>query len=417
MPLTDTAVRQAKPREKDYSLTDADGLSLFVSAKGTKAWHFRFSWEGKQPRISLGTYPELSLKDARARRDECRTKVANGIDPRGSHRPDSKTTPVPSFRDVSDEWHGLKSGRWADDSRQGSGAQSRRVLDNDILPLVGDMPFADVHRRDLVAVVGRIEERGALNIAEKARSWLRQICRYGIAKGLREDNPASDLDILAVEAPPVRHNPILSHQGEDLPELLARLRYYGGSPVTQDAVWLMLYTAVRTIELRKAGPGDFNLETGIWTVPPTRVKQLRGKVRRDGDDVPDYIVPLSRQATAVVERCLKRSGRYPFLFPGRNDLHVMMSENTINLAIRRMGFEGKLTGHGLRGTISTALNEMGYNPKWVDSQLSHADPDKASGSYNHAEYVEERRKMMQAWADYLDEQEKKAAPLVRRYGA
>ncbi len=416
MPLTDTAVRQAKPREKDYSLTDADGLSLFVSVKGTKAWHFRFSWEGKQPRISLGTYPELSLKDARVRRDECRAKVANGIDPRGTHRPDSKVIPVPSFKDVSDEWHAFKTGRWADDSRQGSGAQSRRVLDSDILPFVGSTPFADVHRRDLVAVVGRIEARGALNIAEKARSWLRQICRYGIAKGLREDNPASDLDILAVEAPPVRHNPILSHQGDDLPELLVRLRCYGGSPITQDAVWLMLYTGVRTIELRKAGPNDFNLATGIWTVPPTRVKQLRGKVRRDGDDVPDYIVPLSRQATAVVERCLKRSGRYPFLFPGRNDPHVMMSENTINLAIRRMGFEGKLTGHGLRGTISTALNEMGYNPKWVDSQLSHADPDKTSGSYNHAEYVEERRNMMQAWADYLDEQEKKAAPLLRRYG-
>ncbi len=167
MPLTDTAVRQAKPREKDYSLTDADGLSLFVSVKGTKAWHFRFSWEGKQPRISLGTYPELSLKDARVRRDECRAKVANGIDPRGNHRPDSKVAPVPSFKDVSDEWHAFKTGRWADDSRQGSGAQSRRVLDSDILPFVGSTPFADVHRRDLVAVVGRIEARGALNMPRR----------------------------------------------------------------------------------------------------------------------------------------------------------------------------------------------------------------------------------------------------------
>ncbi|ENU4118519.1 tyrosine-type recombinase/integrase [Pseudomonas aeruginosa] len=408
MPLTDTAVRQTKPRDTNYSLTDADGLSLFVSVKGTKAWHFRFTWKGKQFRISLGTYPELSLKEARARRDECRAKVAKGVDPRGTHRPDSKANPITSFSDVSDEWHGFKSGRWADDSRRGSGAQSRRVLDNDILPFVGSKPFADVHRRDLVAVVGRIEERGALNIAEKARSWLRQICRYGIAKGLREDNPASDLDILAVEAPPVRHNPILSHQGEDLTKLLVRLRHYGGSPVTQDAVWLLLYTAVRTIELRKARPGDFNLDTGIWTVPPTRVKQLRGRVRRDGEDVPDYIVPLSRQALIVVERCLKRSGRCPFLFPGRNDPQTMMSENTINLAIKRMGLAGKLTGHGLRGTISTALNEMGYKQKWVDSQLSHADPDKTSGCYNHAEYVDERRRMMQAWADYLDLREKGA---------
>ncbi|WP_160286511.1 tyrosine-type recombinase/integrase [Pseudomonas knackmussii] len=414
MPLTDTAVRQAKPREKDYSLTDADGLSLFVSVKGTKAWHFRFSWEGKQPRISLGTYPELSLKDARARRDECRAKVAAGIDPRGTHRPDSKTAHVETFKEVSDEWHSFKIGRWADDSRQGSGAQSRRVLDNDLLPTLGDQPFADIHRRDLVAVVAKIEARGALNIAEKARSWLRQIFRYGIAKGLREDNPASDLDIIAAEPPPVRHNPILSHDGEDLPQLLAKLRQYDGSPITQDAIWLMLLTGVRTIELRKSGPGDFDLAAGIWRVPPTRIKQLRSKVRRDGDEIPDYIVPLSTQAIAVVERCLKRSGRYPFLFPGRNDPRSMMSENTVNMAIKRLGFGAKLTGHGLRGTISTALNEMGWKDKWVDAQLSHADPDKTSGSYNHAEYVEERRRMMQAWADYLDEQERKVTLPVRR---
>ncbi|WP_324710143.1 tyrosine-type recombinase/integrase [Pseudomonas citronellolis] len=415
MGLTDTAVRQAKGKGKDYSLTDSLGLSLFVSAAGTKSWHFRFSWGGKQPRISLGTYPELSLLEARDKRDEMRKLVAKGIDPRGSHRADAKTTGEPTFQDVSDEWYEFKKARWAGDSRQGSGAQARRVLDKDLLPSLKARPFAEIHRGELAAVVAKIEERGALNIAEKARSWLRQIFRYGIAKGLREDNPAADLDILAAEPPPVRHNPILSHVGDDLPQLLVRLRHYHGSPVTRDAVYLMLLSAVRGIELRKTGPEDFNLDTGIWRVSPDRVKQLRGKVRRDGADIPDYIVPLPRQAIEVVRRCIKRAGRNRYLFPGRNNPNTMISENTINMAIKRMGFGGKLTGHGLRGTISTALHEMGYEEKWVDAQLSHADPDnKASGSYNHAEYVEARRQMMQAWADYLDEQEKKATLPVRR---
>lgn len=167
----------------------------------------------------------------------------------------------------------------------------------------------------------------------------------------------------------------------------------------------MLLTAVRTIELRKAAPADFDLEKGIWTVPPGRVKQLRGKVRKDGEEVPPYIVPLSRQAIEEVRRLLQKTGKYPFAFAGRNDPTKMMSENTINQAIKRLGFDGLLTGHGLRGTFSTALHEMGYDTTLIEGQLSHADPSKARAAYNHAAHVEKRREMMQAWADFLDQRE------------
>lgn len=400
MPLTDTAVRQAKPREKPYTITDGDGLSLHISPNGTKAWHFRYIWGGKQLRISFGTYPELSLKDARERREAGRANVAKGIDPRVArvtHQPEELL-----FRQVADEWHAFKSGRWAADSRKGAKDQARRVLDNDILKVLGDTPFKEVTRAQVVQVNRNIEKRGALNIAEKARSWTRQIFDFGIAHGYRDNNPATGIEAIAQEQPPVQHNPIISRDGDDIKALLRGICEYGGSHITQIALWTLLYTGVRTIELRRAAPGDFDLEAGIWIVPPTAVKQLRGRVRRDGAAVENYVVPLPTQLIKHLRPLLEQTARYPFAFPGRNDPSQMMSENTLNQAVKRLGLNDKLTGHGLRGTLSTALYEMGYPEHLVESQLSHASPNKSRVAYDHASYVEERRVMMQAWADHLD---------------
>ncbi|MNO60181.1 Prophage CP4-57 integrase [compost metagenome] len=411
MPLTDTAVRQAKPTDKDYTLKDYDGLALFVAANGTKSWHFRFSWHGKQPRISLGTYPEISLRDARALRDENRAMVAKGIDPRAQRRQERAEAAgqaESTFEVVANQWHEFKSPRLVE-SRKGGANQSRRYLDKDLIPVLGKIPIRDVTRADVLSAVRRVEKRGALNVAEKCRTWLNQIFRYAIANGLAEVNPAADLDIVAEQQPPVQHNPILREDG--LPEFLAGLRRYRGSRITQAGVRLLLLTGVRTIELRKASADQFDLEAAIWYVPPEGVKQLRSRLRTEGE-IPPYIVPLSRQALEEVRELIKLCGRYRYLLAGRNDPNKMISENTLNMAIRRMGYTGKLTGHGIRGTISTALNEKGYNSDWVEAQLSHASENKTRDSYNHAEYVEQRRKMMQDWADLLDELEAKGrAPL------
>lgn len=411
MPLSDTAVRQAKPKDKAYTLTDADGLSLFVTPNGTKAWHFRYRLGSKQPRISFGTYPALSLKDARAMRDSARNLVAKGLDPRNATvdvLPD-----VLTFGAVAEEWYQFKSLRWSSqaDSRKGSGAQARRVLDNDILPDLKALPMTQVTRRQIVDVVGAIERRGAVNIAEKARNWIQQIFRFAVANDYCEYNPSTEIGMLAAVAPPVQHNPILAKDSPELQRLLKKLRDYGGSPITVMAVRLMLWTMVRTIEVRRAAPGDFNLDEGLWTIPASHVKQLRGKVLIGGEDIPDYVVPLPKQAIAPLRELLRYTHTYKYAFAGRNDPNKMMSENTVNGAVRRMGFEGILTGHGLRGTISTALNgmrvEKGWHEDWIEAQLSHSDPNQARNSYNHASYVEERRGMMQVWADYLDEFEKR----------
>ncbi|KPC32562.1 Integrase [Pseudomonas syringae pv. cilantro] len=402
MPLTDTAVRQAKAKEKDYSVTDGDGLALFVSANGTKSWHFRYSWHGKQPRISLGTYPEIGLRDARELRDQARSMVARGIDPRSERRQAQQASAESqqnTFEIVAERWYAFRSPRLSN-AAKGGRHQSRLYLDKDLLPVLGKLPIADIRRADVLAAVRRVEKRGALNVAEKCRTWLNQIFRFAIAEGLIETNPAADMDIVAAAQPPVRHNPYLKR--EELKPFLLKLREYDGSLFTLLAIRLLILTGVRTGEVRAATPGQFDLDAGLWTIPPENVKQLALKVKDGSGDIPPYLVPLSRQAVDVARQLMSMTGQCKLLIPGRNNPNTPMSENTVNDAISRMGYKGKLTGHGLRATLSTALNEMGYNPDWIEAQLSHAGENKVRRAYNHAAYVEQRRGMMQDWADYLD---------------
>ena len=402
MPLTDTAVRQAKTKEKDYSLTDADGLSLFVSAKSTKSWHFRFSWHGKQPRISLGTYPEVSLAEARKRRDQARTLVATGVDPRSERRQAQHAAGASvsnTFEAVANRWYDFRAPRLTN-AAKGGRHQSRLYLDKDLVPALGKIPISEVTRADVLAAVRRVEKRGALNVAEKCRTWLNQIFRYAIAEGLVEINPASDMDIVAAVQPPVKHNPYLKR--EQIKPFLMALRDFHGSDFTKLAIKLLLLTGVRTGEVRMATADQFDLEGALWTIPPEGVKQLRARVRTEGGDIPPYLVPLSRQAVEVVRQLKSMTGKSRLLIPGRNNPNTPMSENTVNDAISNMGYKGRLTGHGLRATLSTALNEMGYKPDWIEAQLSHAGENKVRRTYNHAAYVHQRRQMMQDWADYLD---------------
>lgn len=403
MPLTDTAVRQAKPAAKGFSMTDVSGLSLFIAPNGTKSWHFRFSWHGAQPRISLGTYPEITLKEARERRDQARAQVAKGIDPR-SHRREEKRSASASaentFETLANMWHAFKIPRMAA-VKKGGAYQARFYLDKDLIPVLGKIPIAEVKRADVLVALRRVEKRKALNSARKCRSWLNEIFRYAIASGFIEVNPAADLDIVAEQEPPVQHNPML--RKAELKEFLVTLRSFKMTEFSRSAIRLLLLTGVRTGELRQATANQFDLDDSLWTIPPDVVKQLRKLVRtKSGGEVPPYLVPLSRQAVEEVRKVHELTGRYRLLIAGRNDPSKPISDGTVNSALKRMGYEGRLTGHGIRATISTALNEMGYNEDWIEAQLSHAGSSKSRKTYNHAEYVEQRQGMMQAWADYLD---------------
>lgn len=397
MALSDTAIRQAKPGQKDYTVSDGNGLALLVHRNGSKYWIFRYSHQGRKRKMSLGVYPSVSLKRARDKRDECRVQLAEGLDPAKLFS-DTEVT-IKRFREVANEWDAFRTPRLTQ-GRKGSAAQARRYLDKDILPLLGDMPIAEVRRTDVLKVVRAVEERGALNVAEKVRTWLHQIFRYAMVHEYVELNPATDLDIVAAEQPPVKHNPWLKL--DELGDFVRALRGYQGSLLVRLAVELMLLTGVRTAEIRHARHDQFDLERNLWSIPAGAVKQLRKRVKAEGSDVPDYLVPLSSQAVEVVKGIQVFTRQYGLLIPGRNDPNKVLSENTLNTAIKRMGYGGRLTGHGLRGTLSTALYEMGYPSPWIEAQLSHADENRTRGAYNHALYVEQRRAMMQVWADYLD---------------
>ncbi|EOW2137172.1 site-specific integrase [Stenotrophomonas sp. GD03908] len=263
----------------------------------------------------------------------------------------------------------------------------------------------EIPRPDLLEALEKIERRGALTTAEKCRTWLRQLYRYVLVKVADlEHNPASDLDVVAAPKKPVTHNPFL--RMADLPELLQKLRPYSRTLQIQLGVRLLLLTCVRTGELRLATPGQFQLDQGLWIIPPEVVKQLQVEMRKDcklPSDIPPYIVPLSVQAQEIIRHLpAQRRPSLKYLLGHQNKLSERISENTLKAALRRMGYVRLLTVHGIRATISTALNEVAYPKVWVDAQLSHTDPDKVNFSYNHAEYVEQRRCMMQDWADRLD---------------
>lgn len=407
MALSDLAVRQAKATGKAYTLPDLDGLSLAVTAEGGRTWHFRYYWAGKQKRMSLGTYPEVTLREARSLRDEARALLAKGTNPR-VHRKQKRTAvrlaDENTFEAVYRKW--LKHrGLSLKEGRQTTLSILPRIFDKDVLPALGKRSVYEIKRPDLLEVIAKIEKRRALSVAEKVRTWFNQLFRYAlvIVPGL-EQNPASDLDVVALPLPPVNHNPFL--RMAELPKLLQRLRSYRGRRQTQLGLRLLLLTGVRTGELRQATPDQFDLDRGLWIIPPDVVKQLQldmRKKRQQPKDIPPYIVPLSIQAMEIVRHLLdefKPAQRY--LFRHDSDLKKRISENTLNGALKRMGYQERLTGHGIRGTMSTALNEIGYPKVWVDAQLSHVDPNKVSATYNHAEYVEQRRRMMQDWADRLD---------------
>ncbi|QIQ22489.1 tyrosine-type recombinase/integrase [Zophobihabitans entericus] len=426
--LTLNAAKAAKPKKKEYSIKDGLGLFLSVLPSGGKYWAFRFSWQGKQQRISLGVFPDVDIKTARERRDACRELIITGLDPRLPRRKgiedDTETVKSVTFAEYAENWKTFKllklakkrgniqsKGLKQKPERQSTKIQIERYLRLDFLPSLGEIPIKDIKRQDILSVLRKIEKRGSLSIVKKCMTWLNEIFRFAIAEGLIEMNPASDLDILLLEHGPAKNNPHLAK--EELPKFLYDLRNYKGEYQTMLGLRLLLLTGVRTGELRFAFPEEFDLDKKLWLVPPETVKQLQRKVFATKEKIPAYIVPLSEQAVEVVKELLSlcRPGQ-KYLLSHRTEPMQSISENTLNHGLHRMGYKDKLTGHGIRATISTALHEMNFPSSWIDAQLSHSDKNTTRLVYNHAQYVEDRRGMMQTWADTLDELEKSYVPVV-----
>ncbi len=379
-------IRRAKPEAKAYTLGDGQGLSLLVEPNGSKSWRFRYRYAGKPKMISLGVYPTITLAEARARRDEARKIVAEGKNPSEVRKEQKLALRIQSenaFEKIAREWHQMKSAKWS----AGYASDIIEAFQNDIFPYVGTRPVGEIKPLELLNVLRKIEKRGALEKMRKVRQRCSEVFRYAIATGRAEFNPAADLSS-ALEVHKSNHFPFL--KSDEIPDFLRALDSYAGSRLVQIATKLLMVTGVRTIELRAALWQEFDLDNAIWEIPAERMKMRR-----------PHLVPLSTQVLGFLNELKSMTGNYRYVFPGRNDPNKPMSEASVNQLIKRIGYAGKLTGHGFRHTLSTILHENGFNTAWIEMQLAHVDKNTIRGVYNHAQYIEDRKKMMQWYSDFI----------------
>jgi len=383
--LNDTKVRNAKPREKSYKLFDERGLFLLVTPPGGRLWRLKYRISGREKLISLGAYPDVTLKRARDRRDAARKLIADAVDP-SAQRQAERATLVECFEDVANEWLELQSKSLAPETISILGARLRSAL----YPYLGNRPIAAITAQDVLAALKRIEARGRYETAHRVRALAGRVFRYAVATGRAQHDVAADLkDALA----PVKTKNFASVTDPvRVGELMRAIHGYTGQPITALALRLAPLVFVRPGELRAAEWSEFDLANAEWRIPAERMKM--------GDA---HIVPLARQALDILRELepFARGGRY--LFPSLRTRDRPMSDNTINAALRRMGYTTEeQTGHGFRSMASTLLNEQGFPPDVIELQLAHTERNKVRAAYNKAKRLPERRKMMQAWADYLD---------------
>jgi integrase len=387
MPLTAAKVNKSKPRMKQYKLADSEGMYLLITPNGSKYWRLKYRFNKKEKTLALGVYPKVSLAEARCKRESAKKELEQGVDPTAKRKQDKQHALLSAENNleaIAREWHEQKKGEWTE-------AHAKRVLDSlesEVFSHVGSLPIADIVTQDLLSVLRRVEKRGALDVASRVLQRLNSIFRYGVQTGRIKSNPAIDLKGV-LKTRKVQHRPAL--KANELPGFFTKLDNYQGDPVTIYALRLLMLTFVRPGELRGARWTEFDIKAAEWRIPSERMKMRH-----------EHVVPLSKQAISVIEDLKPLSSRNDLLFPNRNGNGKIMSENTLTYALYRMGYHSRATAHGFRATASTILNEQGWNADVVERQLAHKERNKVRAAYHRAEYLKERIKMMQWWADYLD---------------
>lgn len=390
MPLSDSAVKAAKPAEKPVRLYDSGGLYLEVSPTGGKLWRLKYRYGGKEKRLSFGAYPDVGLKDARERRDAARKVLADGLDPgeqRKAQKAAREARTLNAFEVVCREW--LEKWRTTVEPAQYTKALAR--LEKNVFPWLGSRPIAEITAPEVLAVLRRVDERGARYSAHKIKSEISQAFRYAVATGRAERDPCPDL---RGAIPPAKgENFAAITSPKEAGELLRAIDAFRGTFVVKSALLLAPLLFVRPGELRKAEWSEFDLEKGEWSIPAERMKGRQ-----------PHLVPLATQAVTILQDLLPLTGRGVHVFAGR-DPKKPMSDAAVNAALRRMGYDTKteITGHGFRAMARTILHEeLHFKPEVIEHQLSHRVPDALGSAYNRTKFLKERRVMMQTWADYLD---------------
>lgn len=387
MKLTDSKCKNAKSKEKQYKLSDGKNLYLLIKPNGGKYWRYKYYVGKKEKLLSFGVYPAVTLKEARLKREEAEKQKADGIDPSQQKQIDKLTKNLNSensFEHIAREWHETKKESWTERHAN----YVLRRLEADIFPAIGFKLINEIVAPELLAALKAIENRGAVDIAKRALQTTGQIFRYAVATGRAERDISVDLrGVLKTR----KQKNLTRLEEKELPEFIGRLEAYDGELQTKLGLKLIILTMVRTVELRGARWEEIDLERKEWHIPAERMK-MREK----------HIVPLSKQALEILEQLKEINGHREHVFPNTKNPKTYISENTLLYAMYRMGYHSRATVHGFRGTASTILNEHGFNSDHIERQLAHAPRNKVRAAYNHAQYLRERTRMMQWWADYLD---------------
>ena len=388
MRLSTAKIQKATAQKKTVRLFDGRGLYLEIAPTGSRWWRFKYRFAGKEKRISIGVYPDVGLKKARDRRDEMRKLVADGIDPSAARKQQklmALDAAANTFESVAREWYEKHSANW----EASYSVKLLARLEANVFPWLGDRPIRDIKPPELLSVLRRVESRGVLETARRLMNYCGNIYRFAVATGRAERDISSDLRGALPPSTPQHHASVTDPEG--VAALLRAIDGHRGSNVTRYALQLAPLVFVRPGELRKAEWSEIDLEAGEWRIPPGRMK-MKTK----------HIVPLSSQAVAILRALQPLTGKGHYVFPGARSRERCMSENTVNGALRRLGWSGsEMTGHGFCSMASTLLNEQGWNRDAIERQLAHTERNSIRAAYNYAEHLPERRRMMQAWSDYL----------------
>ncbi len=390
MKLSETVCKKAKPTNKTQKLADGEGLYLEISPSGGKYWRMKYRFHGKEKRLAFGTYPNISLAEAREKRRLAKKELDAGRDPseiKKLTKIENQKDYDNSFENIAREWHKQKIHTWKPKHAE----NILRRMEVDIFPHLGNRPIKAITPQEILAAVKKVEARGARDLAHRLMQTSGQVFRYGVATGRALRDTTADLKGALQPAKSVGY----SHLKEDeLPAFMKKLeRYeedYGGKQLTKLAFKLLILTFVRSGEIRGALWKEFDFEKSQWKIPASRMKMKE-----------DHIVPLSKQSLSILKELKKITGHNDFVFPSQKNPRSIMSENTFLRVLDVLGYKSKATGHGFRSTASTILNEHGFRPDVIERQLAHAERNQIRGAYNHAEYLPERIKMMQWWGNYI----------------
>ena len=389
MKLTNTAIINAKPKDKAYKISDGGGMYLLVKNNGGKYWRMKYRISGKEKVLSLGVYPDVSLKSAREARDEARKIIASGDDPNKIKKEKKRQEAINNentFKNISENWHELNSSKWTHDHSN----KVLRRLELHIFPFIGNKPIKMIKPLELLEVLQKVENKGATELSHRLLQTCTAIFRYGIVMGKTDYNPAADLKG-ALKAHKANNYPTIS--AKELPVFFQKLENAQTSELNILAIKILLHTFLRQGELRKSEWTHIDFDKKEWRVPATLMKM------RD-----EHIVPLSKQLILLLEELRELTGDNKYMFPSQHkQKNPTMSEGTIGRVLKEyMGYRGEMVGHGVRALASTVLNEHGFRVDVIERQLAHAERNKVRAAYNRAEYLPERKKMMQWWSDYLE---------------